>query len=97
MVYGKRITGGSTMSKPSDDVKKKLEELRQRLFQDLPRSEIESLQLKVNALVSLGLMLDREHNHDQNTDHHDHAAFGDVPVTIGSDRPTVGEKAKNDK
>ncbi len=63
----------------SDAVRKRVEELRNRLMQDLSSDEIDNMQLKVDMLMRLAAM-DAGHDHDSKggVGHHDHNALADL-------------------
>ena len=60
-------------------MRKRVEELRNRLLQDLSSDELDSMQLKVDTLMRLAAM-DAGHDHDSKggVGHHDHTALADL-------------------
>ena len=63
----------------SDVFKKKVDELRVKLMEDLSQQELANMQLKVDTLMRLA-MLDAGHDHDTQggVGHHDHTALADL-------------------
>lgn len=63
----------------SEAMKKRLDELRLTLLSDLSEQELQTMQLKVDALMRLAAM-DGEHHHDTQggVGHHDHSSLADL-------------------
>jgi hypothetical protein len=63
----------------SDPLRKKMDELRLSLMEDLSQQELQTMQLKVDALMRLASM-DGGHDHDTQggVGHHDHNALADL-------------------
>jgi hypothetical protein len=79
----------------SDTFKKKIDELRFRLMEDMSPGDLSQMQLKVDTLVRLA-MLDSGHDHDTEggAGHHDHTALADLSWRLEVPRQTLDLEKK---
>ncbi|CAD6556842.1 hypothetical protein LMG28727_06209 [Paraburkholderia kirstenboschensis] len=80
----------------SEAFKKKVEELRMTLMEDLSPGDLMNLQLKVDTLMRLAMM-DAGHDHDTQggVGHHDHTALADLSWRLETPRQMLEIDKKN--
>jgi hypothetical protein len=79
----------------ADALRKKIDEVRLNLLQDLSQQELENMQMKVDMLMRLAA-LDGGHDHDTQggVGHHDHHALADLSWRLEQPRRVVGDIEK---
>jgi len=79
----------------SDSLKKRMDELRLSLMEDLSQQELQNMQLKVDTLMRMASM-DAGHDHDTQggVGHHDHNALADLSWRLEQPLPVVEMKKK---
>jgi len=79
----------------SDSFKKKVEDLRIRLMEDMSPGDLAQMQLKVDTLMRLAMM-DAGHDHDTQggVGHHDHTALADLSWRLEAPRQLLDLEKK---
>ena len=79
----------------SDAFKKKVDELRMSLMEDISPGDLMNMQLKVDTLMRLAMM-DAGHDHDTQggVGHHDHNALADLSWRLEAPRQLIDFEKK---
>jgi hypothetical protein len=79
----------------SELFKKKVDDLRLALMEDMSPGDLALMHLKVDTLLRLA-MLDGGHDHDTQggAGHHDHTALADVSFRLEAPRPIIDVEKK---
>jgi hypothetical protein len=79
----------------SEAFKKRVDDLRVSLMQDLSQQELVNMQLKVDTLMRLA-MIDGGHDHDTQggVGHHDHTALADLSWRLETPRQVLDIEKK---